>query len=221
MARDTADRQLSAGALADELEHGLRAPVRRTGARLREAPTAATTVHRSPKTRRRRNWLPVAATGLLVVLAAALGVAALGGGDGGDPAPSATGGDRDARKPVERSAPDTTATEDAAPAPQGAVASDEATPTSGSPATLNDQGDQLMQAGRYDEAIPLLEEAVAAYPDGSSDLTYAYALYNLGRSLRLVGRPDEAVPILERRLRIPNQTATVQRELDAARAAAG
>jgi tetratricopeptide (TPR) repeat protein len=76
-----------------------------------------------------------------------------------------------------------------------------------------------MQAGDYESAIPLLEQAVAAYPEGSGELTYAYALYNLGRSLRLAGRPDEAVPILERRLRIPNQTETVQRELDLALAA--
>jgi tetratricopeptide (TPR) repeat protein len=78
-----------------------------------------------------------------------------------------------------------------------------------------------MQAGAYDDAIPLLERAVAAFPEGSQELTYAYALYNLGRALRLAGRADEAVPILERRLQIPNQTETVQRELDAARAAAG
>ena len=89
----------------------------------------------------------------------------------------------------------------------------------GDPVELNDRGYDLMQAGDYDGAIPLLEQAVAAYPEGSQELTYAYALYNLGRSLRLAGRPDEAVPVLERRLRIPNQTETVQRELDAARAA--
>ena len=78
-----------------------------------------------------------------------------------------------------------------------------------------------MQAGRYDEAIPLLEQAVAQYPEGSQELTYAYALYNLGRSLRLAGRAEEAVPILERRLRIPNQTETVRSELAAARSQAG
>src|SRR5688572_23755893 len=61
---------------------------------------------------------------------------------------------------------------------------------------LNDQGFRLMNAGRYEEAIPLLERAVDAARDGS--LTQAYALYNLGRSLRLVGRPDEAIPLLER-----------------------
>ena len=78
-----------------------------------------------------------------------------------------------------------------------------------------------MRAGRYDEAIPILQRAVNAYPEGSKELTYAFALYNLGRSLRLAGRPDEAVPILERRLQIPNQTETVRRELEAARRAAG
>ena len=78
-----------------------------------------------------------------------------------------------------------------------------------------------MSAGRYDEAIPLLQQAVNAYPQGSKDLTYAFALYNLGRSLRLAGRPSEAIPILERRLEIPNQTQTVKTELEAARRAAG
>ena len=48
-------------------------------------------------------------------------------------------------------------------------------------------------------------------------MNYAYALYSLGRALRLAGRPDEAIPVLEARLEIPNQTATVQHELDLAR----
>ena len=61
-----------------------------------------------------------------------------------------------------------------------------------------------MQQGRYDEAIPVLQRAVAS-SQGSGGLTHAYALYNLGRSLRLAGRPREAIPILERRLRIPNR----------------
>ena len=95
------------------------------------------------------------------------------------------------------------------------------TVTTDDPAALNDQGYALMQSGDYEGAIPLLERAVAAFPEGSQELTYGYALFNLGRSLRLAGRPEEAIPILERRLQIPDQTETVQRELDAARAAAG
>ena len=78
-----------------------------------------------------------------------------------------------------------------------------------------------MRAGRYQQAIPLLRRAVASFPQGSTDLTYAYALYNLGRSLRLAGRPQEAIPLLERRLRFENQRDVVARELAASRRALG
>ena len=87
-------------------------------------------------------------------------------------------------------------------------------------AELNDQGYALIQAGRYEEAIPVLQRAVDSFPDGTSDINYAYALFNLGQALRLAGRPEEAIPILEQRLEIPNQVETVERELAAARAAA-
>ena len=63
-----------------------------------------------------------------------------------------------------------------------------------------------MSAGDYDEAIPVLQEAVNSFPPGTGNLNYAYALFNLGKSLRLAGRPDEAIPVLEQRLKIPNQT---------------
>lgn len=85
---------------------------------------------------------------------------------------------------------------------------------------LNDQGFQLMNAGRYDEAIPVLQRAVDAFPKDSSDLTLGYALYNLGRSLRLAGRAAEAIPYLEQRMRFKNQRGVVKRELAAARRAA-
>jgi hypothetical protein len=52
-------------------------------------------------------------------------------------------------------------------------------------------------------------------------LTYAYALYDLGRTLRLAGRPGVAVPVLERRLQISDQRATVEGELALARREAG
>ena len=67
----------------------------------------------------------------------------------------------------------------------------------------------------------MLRRAVDSFPEGTTDLRYAYALYNLGNALRLAGRPDEAIPILEQRLEIRNQTGIVRRELAAARAAAG
>jgi eukaryotic-like serine/threonine-protein kinase len=93
--------------------------------------------------------------------------------------------------------------------------------SSESGAALNEQGYALIQAREYEAAVPVLEEAVASYPEGSEDLSYAYALFNLGNALRLSGRPDEAIPVLEQRLAIPNQTSTVEEELEAARAEAG
>jgi serine/threonine-protein kinase len=106
----------------------------------------------------------------------------------------------------------TTTTTTTAPAPSPATAG-----LSG--AELNDQGFGLIRAGDYEGAVPVLQRAVDSFPAGTTDLTYAYALFNLGNALRLAGRPEEAIPILERRLEIPNQVGTVRRELAAARAA--
>jgi tetratricopeptide (TPR) repeat protein len=76
-----------------------------------------------------------------------------------------------------------------------------------------------MNAGDYEAAVPVLRRAVEAFGSRTSDVNYAYALYNLGKSLRLSGRPEEAIPLLRDRLDIPNQTETVRQELQAARAA--
>jgi serine/threonine-protein kinase len=97
-------------------------------------------------------------------------------------------------------------------------------PAGGDPAlasSLNQQGFEMLQGGAYEEAVPVLEEAVRAFPPGTEDINYAYALFNLGNALRLSGRPEEAIPVLERRLEIPNQTGVVSRELAAARREAG
>jgi serine/threonine protein kinase len=100
-----------------------------------------------------------------------------------------------------------------APAPEGTD------PASG--AALNEEGFALIQAGEYEAAVPVLEAAVSSFPEGTEDLNYAYALFNLGSALRLSGRPEEAIPILEQRLAIPNQTGAVEEELEAARSEAG
>ncbi|HXF32407.1 MAG TPA: tetratricopeptide repeat protein, partial [Solirubrobacterales bacterium] len=93
-------------------------------------------------------------------------------------------------------------------------------PTGNDPArgsALNQEGFALIQAGSYEEAVPILEEAVRAFPAGTEEIEYAYALFNLGDALRRSGRPEAAIPVLERRLEIPNQTDVVERELAAAR----
>lgn len=199
------------------------------GASVVEEPTRAFAPVPTPDrgTPRRGRWGAGAA--LLVCLAAvAVLVLVVFGGGGGD-----SGGGRGqqaARKGKPERQRQTTAEPESstaaattpAPAPEeDPEASDpeEADPASG--ATLNEEGFELIQAGDYAGAVPVLEEAVAAFPEGSEELDYAYALFNLGNALRLSGRPQEAIPVLERRLEIPNQTSTVEEELEAARAEAG
>jgi tetratricopeptide (TPR) repeat protein len=95
---------------------------------------------------------------------------------------------------------------------------------------LEAQGHGLLEAGRYADAVPVLRQAVLATgqtldacrePANSTCLTYAYALYDLGRAVRLSGEPQAAVPILERRLQIDNQRWIVSDELQLARQGIG
>jgi tetratricopeptide (TPR) repeat protein len=118
--------------------------------------------------------------------------------------------------PAEEQAP---AEEAPAEEPAPAEPTPEVDPARG--AALNDQGFARMQQGDYAGAVPLLQQAVASYPDDTQDIGYAYALFNLGKSLNRSGRADEAIPYLEERLRWPDQRATVQQELDLARRNAG
>jgi hypothetical protein len=175
----------------------------------------------------------------LLALVAALGVIALlalNGGDGNDGsgAPSSAqarkgkgGGNSQATSaPAAGStgAGEADSSEAAAVENPESESESESQPSSADPETaaaLNEEGFALIQAGEYDAAVPVLEDAVGAYPEGGEDLTYAYALFNLGNALRLSGRPEEAIPVLEQRLEIPNQTGTVEEELAAARAEAG
>jgi hypothetical protein len=115
----------------------------------------------------------------------------------------------------------------AAVAPQGRPAP-RAAPTPVSPAVaarLEAEGHEMLEGGRYVEAIAVLERTLPATGEDLRDclrpvsetcLTYAYALYDLGRALHLDGDPAAAVPILQRRLRIENQRPTVQAQLELA-----
>jgi hypothetical protein len=95
---------------------------------------------------------------------------------------------------------------------------------------LEAQGHSLLEVGRYGDALPVLKRAVLATgetvgaclePGSSTCLTYAYALYDLGRATRLSGDPQAAVSILERRLEIDNQRSTVGAQLQLARQGIG
>ena len=193
----------------------------------------------------RRHSLPYVVAGLLLLLAiAVIAVVLMSGGDGGDGgersdtvAQQQPQRDRERRNenrseerqqaqpapaPAEEPEPEPQEEAPAEPAPEPEPDPQEEAPADqpASGADLNQQGFDLMNQGRYEEAIPVLQQAVDAL-SGSGGLSYAYALYNLGRSLRLAGRPAEAIPVLEQRLTIPNQRGVVRRELDAARSEAG
>ena len=182
---------------------------------------------RTPRRGRRlAPWLPIAAV-LLVLAGGVLALASSDGdGDGDRAADEAqSGGKASGRK--RGSGGSSGSATSPAPAPAGEETtgddgSSEGTNAGGQDpaegARLNDQGFELFKQGRYAEAVPILERAVAAFPEGSSDINYAYALYNLGSALRRSGRPAEAVPYLEKRLRYSdNQRGVVERELALAR----
>jgi eukaryotic-like serine/threonine-protein kinase len=220
MDRDPGVRPASAGELVERLELALREP--EPAAPAWGDGTGGTAAVTSPRSR----WF---ATAAVLALLAALGVAivaGLGGSDDGKGQLGSVAGRLEPRsdrgEERQQQAPSSSAPEQqpqpAEPTP-AQTGSTEA-PGTASGAELNDQGFALIQQGRYDEAIPVLQRAVASL-EGSGGLTYAYALFNLGNALRLAGRPEEAIPILEQRLQIPNQTDVVQQELELAQAQAG
>jgi len=165
-------------------------------------------------TTRPTRWLPVAALALVALIAGFALANAIGGDEDPPPAEPAAESDRDAGvkedpAPPEQETTPPAETDTAAPPEEPAAPEEE---PAADPVALNDQGFALIGEGDYEGAIQVLQQAVDAL-EGSDDITYAYALYNLGHALRLAGRPGEAIPILERRLEIPNQQGTVAAEL--------
>jgi hypothetical protein len=93
-------------------------------------------------------------------------------------------------------------------------------------AQLETRGHELLESGREQSATQRLSEAIAASgehvdnclrPASEACLTYAYALYDLGRALAAEGRSAEAAFVLEQRLRIANQRDAVAAELQRVR----
>jgi hypothetical protein len=82
-------------------------------------------------------------------------------------------------------------------APTTSAATTTAATPSGSPSELNDQGFELMRAGDYEGALPLLEQAVAGL-SGSGETAEAYASYNLAVTRLALGRCDGVVELLDR-----------------------
>ena len=69
--------------------------------------------------------------------------------------------------------------------------------SSASPSQLSDRGFALMQAGDYQGALPLLEQAVAGLA-GSGETAEAYASYNLAFTRLSLGSCDGVLELLDR-----------------------
>jgi len=190
---------------------------------------------RAPERRGNRRAVALAAllVGVLGVVAAL--VAALGG-SGSSPAssrraaaprPPVTSTATSTRRPrasSSSSASSASASASAsttAPASVSSTASTPTAPAGGSPTASQLQliGYHDRLAGNYPAAIAADRRALAAA--NPADLTYAYALYDLGVSLLKSGNPQAAIPYLQQRLSYNNQTATVQATLNQALQAAG
>jgi serine/threonine-protein kinase len=95
-----------------------------------------------------------------------------------------------------------------------------AAPSGQSGAALNDAGFAKMQAGDYQGALPLLEEAVTKL-SGSNTTTEAYALYNLAFTRFALGNCEGVLEMLDRSESIQGHRGEITRLRNQARRRCG
>ena len=211
--KDPARRWPTAVAFVEALDRALEGDAPETDATHRLAPPPPP-VRVTAQRRRRSPALALAALGVVGLAILAVVLASGGGGSGSSSNRSA------ATTTTKRTAPAKTTSTPASSTPTTSTPTTTAAPAN-DPAALNAQGFALINAGRPADAVAPLQQAVTACGNSTAVDPCGYALFNLGHALRVSGRPADAIPYLERRLRIPNQTGVVKRELDAARREAG
>ena len=181
---------------------------------LREALRGTAPPPRPLAPRRRRSPLVALLLAGGFLLAAAGLAAALLATRGDDPATAPVAGRETVTRQVTVAGGPTTVVQtvtDAplAPGPQAAIDPEEA-------AELNDEAFTLMQDGRWEEALPLLERAVPALRKTySTDFPYeAYAEYNLGRTLEELDRCTQARRHLRRSERLQGEHEEITAALE-------
>jgi len=169
-------------------------------------------------------WIPIAALLAVLLVAAGAIAAVVGGGDDKGtaavtpPTTKKQAPKKKAKSNANSNTSSSTASQTTPATSSQTTATSTPAPASGDPAQMQAQAHNLINQGKYDDAIAIDKQAVAQADKGS--LTYAYALYDLGHALRLAGRPQEAIPVLEQRMKINNQRDVVKAELEQAKKAA-
>jgi eukaryotic-like serine/threonine-protein kinase len=203
LAKDPADRFQTGGAFVDALGRAL--AQRREGRTFAAAPNAAATVPmlrereamvpgRPP--RRPLPLLPILVALLLLLGATGAVLAAVLADDGGDARVTTFVTTVREQGTAQR---ETVTTTTEAPPPPPAQTPPPAPPPAASGASgeqLNNEGFAKMQAGDYEGALPLLEEAVSKLA-GSGSTTEAYALYNLAFTRFALGNCDGVLEMLD------------------------
>lgn len=175
------------------------------------------------------------AIGLAVAAAAAIALVIVlgGGGDnggsnaGGKSAKSSKAGEGKGQEGVSTATEATTVTEEATTTTTSDEPAADEVPVSSEPDSargiqLNNEGFALLQAGDAEGALPVLGEAVAAFPSDSTEIDYAFALFNYAQALRMTGDPAAAIPLLEKRLSFSDfKVDEVEAELALAKQEAG
>ena len=171
-----------------------------------------------PRDRRRLPLLLLLLGGAL--LAGILAAALLARNDGGGETAGTTAPPRTVQQTVQETItlPGTTVVQTVTTAPEPpptttattATTAPEEEPPSGSPSQLNDQGFRLMRAGRYEEALPLLEQSVAGLA-GSGALAEAYASYNLAFTRRALGQCEGVYELLDRSQQVQGERKEITR----------
>ena len=208
LAKDPAHRFDSSAQFVAELEDAL---ARAAGATAIAPPPTPLT---PPPPAHRRRGLPLVPVALGALLLAGVLAAALLARDNGETQAQTTAPEV-TRDTV--TLPGTTVVETVTTAPEPEPEPPPTTATTGpeeppseDPVALNDQGFQLMQAGRYDEALPLLERSVAGL-SGSGELVEAYASYNLAYTRRALGQCDGVLELLDRSEQIQGNRGEIKR----------
>jgi eukaryotic-like serine/threonine-protein kinase len=193
LAKEPSARPTSATEFVDDLREAIHdsepTTVVQPAAAAVPAVVAAASTRGSPPLRRRlrATLVPLAAVGLL---GAGLAAAAFVSADGDPPRERTVTRVRTTVSTVSDTASTFTVTE--------TTTAPSRVPESGQDgASLNDAGFELMREGEFDEALPLLEQAVADLA-GSGTLAEAYASYNLAFTRFALGRCDGVLELLDR-----------------------